>query len=213
VPALLSGEVPPLEQPNYFAPQGLSSGAILAAIESCEDPTASEPNPARRALKGRFCGCAIDAALKNKGVAPFEPKRHAASYEQLKRCAQFSHTPNLGETASPFGDSLRHNSLAIADMGSRCESGRTSYDGFEHAMIYCSCIVDALVVDAERPVITPDEKADCEQVATYRIAAGSHMTLRQFAVITSVGARASSSATGNSTQPHRATDGRPLTPR
>jgi hypothetical protein len=186
IPPLLPGESPPRDTPDYFDSAELDSGAIVTAIESCrQGATNTDPALAQQtALLENYCQCTVDAMRKNKGKAELDPTKHVPTWAQLQRCAGFAKSLPGPDARTPFGISSYDGSAVVANLYFGCERREgTQARTVRNRIAYCSCYVDAMRSHKERPIVTPQEIALCERLATHAEQSRQHLTHRQFAAL------------------------------
>jgi hypothetical protein len=184
IPPLEDGEIPPADGPDYFDEAQMSSGGILAALESCID-SAIKTDPtlaAKPTLLEAYCACTVDAMRKNKGRSSLDITKLAPTWPQLERCGQFgkeSAASFAGPT--PFEKSAYDNSETLGKLVRGCEKRKADEGANVRWRInYCPCYVDAIRSHKDRPVITPQEQKVCSSIASYVESTRHHLTRRQF---------------------------------
>ena len=172
MPPLGPNEKPPSEAPNYFDPQGLSSGAIVVALQSCREVAAkNNPNPA---LVESYCVCAVDAMRSNFSHSRVLEKS-AATFAQLRGCVAFARDGGIG--ASPFGAGLRGPTSNVSALWLNCI--KVVPDGADRGP-FCECYADAMVHDPTRTAVSQSDANRCQTAAEYFASTGKHLTVRQF---------------------------------
>jgi hypothetical protein len=184
IPPLRPGESAPDDEPDYFDPTEVGSGAIVALIETCKDSAVkSEPTMiGQPAFLERYCACTADAVRKNKGKRELNPQTQMPSWAQLRTCADFAKATAPLSRGTPFATSAYDNSAAVATLYFGCRR-RSSEEKRRDDTLYCSCYVDAMRSHKRAPVVTADEAATCEQFAAYTDRTEHLLTPRQFAAL------------------------------
>lgn len=183
-PALLNGEEPPRDTPNYFEPKKMSAGAIAASVQTClATSVKSEPLLAYQPdVLRKYCGCSADAMRKNKGRGEqFIPEKHSVTIKQAKVCSRFAIYSKATSGKSPFSASDYENSLAVEKTVLGCERTKKG-EGYTtgSAIHFCACQIDAMRSHYPRIVFNPEEQVLCKRLTEYFEKYRSHMTHRQF---------------------------------
>jgi hypothetical protein len=174
VPELLPNEVLPADSPDYFEPGEVSSGGVVAALDSCETAAGKSAPTLSKDLISAYCLCVIDAFRRNFQGAK-DADKSSATVNQLQACAA---TARSG-TASPYAFAGLRGTPKVRELWSGCER----VFGDRHGVIYCECVVDATLAaynHPDAPVISSTDRMRCEIADRHWATTKTHLTLRQF---------------------------------
>jgi hypothetical protein len=174
VPPLLSGESPPTEGPNYFDAREISSGGVVAGLDSCENAARkSSPNFAKETIDS-YCTCVIDAARRNFRASRDITKVSATS-DQLQQCGRYVQGVGSSIGSSPFATAFPRSTPNVVQAWLGCVR---TFDA-EHGP-FCDCYVDAWLSNPQRPTVSPSDKHRCQIYGQYWALTKTHLTARQF---------------------------------
>ena len=174
VPALIAGEKPPSDRPNYFEKWQLSSGTIVAEFHSCQEKGEKADSDTGRDVIASYCACMADATRHNFSAAIVDIKGALPTIGQLRQCWAAA---RVGDP-SPFAFDPPRSTSIIVDEIDRCrrEVGPTDHDA------YCPCVVDMLRSKLKDSLaqISVDDSNRCWVVDRYLVATENFLTVRQF---------------------------------
>jgi hypothetical protein len=174
VPALIAGEKPPSDRPNYFEKWQLSSGTIAAEFHSCREITEKADPDTGRDVIASYCACMADATRHNFSGAIVDINGALPTVGQLRQCWAAA---RVGDP-SPFAFDPPRSTSIIVDEIDRC---RRQVEPTDHDE-YCPCVVDMLrskVIDSLAQ-ISVDDSNRCWVMHRYRVATENFLTVRQF---------------------------------
>jgi hypothetical protein len=181
VPALLAGEVPPRDLPNYFDLRELGSTAV-AVYTACLDTIAQARSDVDPTARDAYCLCLSDASRLNaragrESVLPTD--------EQSSSCVAYAQRPTGG---SPFARTLPVPTAKIIEVLTSCLNDVPATTSRTYGVRVCSCTIDA-ILKSGTAASEPDVER-CSIAARYSESTGINLTRRQFAALRVTTARA-----------------------
>jgi hypothetical protein len=172
VPPLQPGEAPPIETPNYFEPEEMSSGGIAAGFLSCQSAASKSSPDLSTELVERYCVCVVDALRRNARTSG-DHANSGPTVDQVQRCGAAARSDN----ASPFAFASPRSTAEEVKMWLRCMRAKDGHGP------YCECFVDAVLAAMRNPnseVFSHADDQRCVAVDAYWSATKKHLTVRQF---------------------------------